>query len=103
MKLTTIYYGSDIIRYTVQTFGCKVNQYESASVAKAMDEHGYEKTDDIFTADIVIINSCSVTENSDKKAKQLINRIKSSDPMKIVVLTGLKMPTAYPQDKKSQS
>ena len=68
MKLTTIYYGSDIIRYTVQTFGCKVNQYESASVAKAMDEHGYEKTDDIFTADIVIINSCSVTENSDKKA-----------------------------------
>lgn len=96
MKLTTIYYGSDIIRYTVQTFGCKVNQYESASVAKAMDEHGYEKTDDIFTADIVIINSCSVTENSDKKAKQLINRIKSSDPMKIVVLTGC-FPQAFPE------
>ena len=96
MKLTTIYYGSDIIRYTVQTFGCKVNQYESASVAKAMDEHGYEKTDDIFTADIVIINSCSVTENSDKKAKQLINRIKSNDPMKIVVLTGC-FPQAFPE------
>ena len=96
MKLTTIYYGSDIIRYTVQTFGCKVNQYESASVAKAMDEHGYEKTDDIFTADIVIINSCSVTENSDKKAKQLINRIKSSNPMKIVVLTGC-FPQAFPE------
>lgn len=96
MKLTTIYYGSDIIRYTIQTFGCKVNQYESASVAKAMDEHGYEKTDDIFTADIVIINSCSVTENSDKKAKQLINRIKSSDPMKIVVLTGC-FPHAFPE------
>ena len=96
MKLTTIYYGSDIIRQTVQTFGCKVNQYESASVAKAMDEHGYEKTDDIFTADIVIINSCSVTENSDKKAKQLINRIKSGDPMKIVVLTGC-FPQAFPE------
>ena len=96
MKLTTIYYGSDIIRYTVQTFGCKVNQYESASVAKAMDEHGYEKTDDIFTADIVIINSCSVTENSDKKAKQLINRIKSRDPMKTVVLTGC-FPQAFPE------
>lgn len=55
MKLTTILYGCDIIRYTIQTFGCKVNQYESASVAKAMEEHGYEKTDDIFTADIIII------------------------------------------------
>ena len=76
MKLTTILYGCDIIRYTIQTFGCKVNQYESASVAKAMEEHGYEKTDDIFTADIIIINSCSVTENSDKKDKQLINKIK---------------------------
>ena len=96
LKLTTIYYGSDIIRYTVQTFGCKVNQYESALIAKAMDEHGYKKTDDIFTADIVIINSCSVTENSDKKAKQLINRIKSSDPMKIVVLTGC-FPQAFPE------
>ena len=71
MKLTTIYYGSDIIRYTVQTFGCKVNQYESASVAKAMDEHGYEKTDDIFTADIVIINSCSVTKTATKKRNSL--------------------------------
>lgn len=61
-----------------------------------MEEHGYEKTDDIFTADIIIINSCSVTENSDKKAKQLINKIKSRDPMKIVVLTGC-FPQAFPE------
>lgn len=93
MKLTIN--GCDNIRYTIQTFGCKVNQYESATVSKAMDEHGYERTDDLFSADIVIINSCSVTENSDKKAKQLIDRIKRRDPMKIVALTGC-FPQAFP-------
>ena len=94
--------GCDYIRYTIQTFGCKVNQYESATIAKAMYEHGYERTEDLFSADIIIINSCSVTENSDKKAKQLIERIKRRDPMKIIALTGC-FPQAFPAVASSLS
>lgn len=77
MKLTTIYYGSDIIRYTVQTFGCKVNQYESASVAKAMDEHGYEKQT-IFYGGYCYNKQLFSDGKQRQKAKQLINRIKAT-------------------------
>lgn len=90
------------MKYAIQTFGCKVNQYESAAVAKAMDEHGYEHTDDIFGADIVIINSCSVTENSDKKAKQLITKLKKRNPACITALAGC-FPQAFPDEAEKLS
>ena len=90
------------MKYAIQTFGYKVNQYESAAVAKAMDEHGYEHTNDIFAADIVIINSCSVTENSDKKAKQLITKLKKRNPACITALAGC-FPQAFPDEAEKLS
>ncbi|MCH5324142.1 MAG: tRNA (N(6)-L-threonylcarbamoyladenosine(37)-C(2))-methylthiotransferase MtaB [Eubacterium sp.] len=80
------------MKYAIFTFGCKVNQYESAVVEKAMKERGFERSEDIFAADAVVINSCCVTENSDKKARQLLAKIKRDNPACVTVLAG-----CYPQ------
>ena len=56
------------MRFVIQTFGCKVNQYEIIGISNAMTAAGFTETEDISSADVVIINSCTVTENSSKKA-----------------------------------
>ncbi len=88
------------MKYAVITFGCKVNQYESTAVCNAMNKAGFRYTEIPGEADIVIINSCSVTENSDKKAKHAVRAIKRNDPACIVVLCGC-YPQAFYDDAKS--
>lgn len=85
------------MRFAVKTFGCKVNQYESLAIAAAMRESGFEECADESEADIVIVNSCSVTSGGDKKAKQTAAKLKRRSPEKIVVLTGC-YPQAFPEE-----
>lgn len=80
------------MRYAIQTFGCKVNQYESIAIENAMNSKGFEKTENMSDCDIAIINSCTVTESSDKKARKAVRVIKRLNPNAIVVLSG-----CYPQ------
>lgn len=81
------------------TLGCKVNQYESQAMSEALGEKGYETvTDD--TADIFIINSCTVTAFADKKTRQAVRCFKRNNPQSVVVLTGC-MPQAYPENSKA--
>lgn len=84
------------MKYAIHTFGCKVNQYESAVISDGMKREGFSFTEDIFSADVVIINSCSVTEHSDKKAAQLIKKLKSRNPLCVIVLAGC-MSQAFPE------
>ena len=86
------------MKYAVQTFGCKVNQYESAVISKGMTDKGFTKSEDIRKADIVIINSCSVTEQSDKKACQLIRKLKNGNSDCIIALCG-----CFPQAFRSEA
>ena len=74
--------------FNVKTFGCKVNQYESIGISTAMRKAGFEETCDEKTADIIIINSCSVTGASDKKACHEIARLKKLNPATVVILAG---------------
>lgn len=83
--------------FNVKTFGCKVNQYESIGISTAMRSAGFTETMDEKTADIVIINSCSVTGASDKKACREIERLKKLSPAVIIVLTGC-FPQAFPSE-----
>ena len=87
------------MKYAVITFGCKVNQYESTAVGNAMNKAGFEYTEEQDDADIVIVNSCTVTENSDKKAKHAVRAIKNRNPGCIAVLTGC-YPQAFPDEAK---
>lgn len=77
------------------TLGCKVNQYESQAMAQALEAKGFEIVDHSEKADVYIINSCTVTAESDRKTRQTVRRFKKNNPESIVVLTGC-MPQATP-------
>lgn len=80
------------------TFGCKVNQYETENIKQNFLNHGFKTTNEIKDADIFIINTCTVTNMSDRKNRQLIHRIKKLKPSSIIVLTG-----CFPQAFKEQA
>ena len=66
------------MNFSVLTFGCKVNKGESESIISNMIEKGFEFAGSKSTSapDIVIINSCTVTAESDRKLRQCIHRVK---------------------------
>ncbi len=81
------------------TLGCKVNQYESQAIGESLKKRGYEIAEAKDSADVVIVNSCTVTAESDRKTRQAVRRFKRQNPHGIVVLTGC-MPQAYPDKAK---
>ena len=68
------------------SLGCKVNTYENEYVISCFKNKGYEIVDSV--ADIYIINTCSVTNNSDAKSRKVINRIVRENPNSIIVVMG---------------
>ena len=68
------------MNFSVYNFGCKVNQYESQVMTELMIKSGYTYTDDKEKADIIIINSCTVTAVADNKVLKLIRHIKRENP-----------------------
>ena len=78
------------------TLGCKVNQYETQAMAQSLEKHGFIIIDPSEAADVYIINSCTVTAESDRKTRQTVRRFKKQHPESIVVLTGC-MPQAFPE------
>ena len=70
------------------SLGCKVNIYESELVTNILKNNNYEIVDFEDKADIYIINTCSVTNESDKKSRKMINRAKKNNPSAIIVVMG---------------
>lgn len=82
------------------TLGCKVNAYETEAMKELFQRNGFFiEQNDPTSADVIIINSCTVTAESDKKTRQSVRRFKRNNPGAIVVLTGC-MPQAYPEKAK---
>lgn len=77
------------------TLGCKVNQYESQAISEALIKKGFEITSE-KSADVIIINSCTVTASADQKTRQAVRRFRRNNPDAVIVLTGC-MPQAYPE------
>jgi len=75
-------------KVAVCTLGCKVNQYESATLAGLFRDRGYEVVDCGSYADVYIINTCTVTHLGDRKSRQLIRRATRHNPEAVVVVTG---------------
>lgn len=78
------------------TLGCKVNQYESQAMAQRLENNGFVICDADEDADVYIINSCTVTAESDRKTRQAVRRFRKLHPESIVLLTGC-MPQAFPK------
>lgn len=70
------------------SLGCKVNIYEAEYVTNLLKENGYTITDFDDIADIYIINTCSVTNESDKKSRKMINRARRNNKDAIIIVMG---------------
>ena len=74
------------MRFQVYSLGCKVNIYESEAVSYDLIQKGFEKCDS--NPDVVIINTCTVTSQSDAKSRKLIRSKKEENPNAIIVVMG---------------
>lgn len=70
------------------TLGCKVNEVESASLARALGEQGYEVSTKLGYADLYILNTCAVTAEAEKKSRQLVARALKYNPNARVLVCG---------------
>ncbi|MFV8826728.1 tRNA (N(6)-L-threonylcarbamoyladenosine(37)-C(2))-methylthiotransferase MtaB [Alkalihalobacterium sp. APHAB7] len=71
-----------------QTLGCKVNHYETEAIWQLFKADGYEKVDFEKTADVYVINTCTVTNTGDKKSRQVIRRAIRKNPDAVICVTG---------------
>lgn len=76
------------MKFNIVTFGCKVNQYESNMMKERMLSSNFFYTEELNNANIIIVNTCSVTNVADKKCLKMIRRIKREYPNAILVVAG---------------
>ena len=75
-------------RVAFHTLGCKLNFSETATISRDFIRHGFEKVDYRDEADIYVLNTCSVTENADRKARKLIRQAKRRNPNSSIAVIG---------------
>lgn len=75
-------------KVALYTLGCKLNFSETSSIARMFQEEGFARVDFNDTPDVFVINTCSVTENADKKCKQLVKKAKKVNPDAFVAIIG---------------
>ena len=76
----------------VLTQGCKVNQYESEAIAEALAARGFTIRPPQEVCDLYVVNTCTVTAESDRKARQAIRHLLSENPEAFLIVTGCSAP-----------
>lgn len=76
------------MKFNIITFGCKVNQYESNMMKESMLSSNFFYTENLDEANIIIVNTCSVTNVADKKCLKMIRRLKREYENAILVVAG---------------
>ncbi len=81
------------------TFGCKVNQYETQALRQQFAARGWEVLDFSHNTpwDAVVVNSCTVTAEGDRKTRQFLRRLRREHPEGVICLTGC-FPQAFPEE-----
>ena len=87
------------MKFYIYTLGCKVNQYESEAISEKFIEENWCLSENASDADLIIINSCSVTAESDRKARQALRRFRKNAPNTVIVLCGC-FPEGHPLEVK---
>lgn len=72
----------------LHNLGCKVNAYETEAMQELLEQNGYEIVPFHETADVYVINTCSVTNMADRKSRQMIHRAKKNNPDAVIVAAG---------------
>ena len=76
------------MKFNIITLGCKVNMYESNYISESLVNNGFSFCEDNQKCDVIIINTCSVTDTSDKKCLKTARRVKRENPKAILVICG---------------
>ena len=84
-------------RVSFITLGCKVNQYETNAMMQKFQENGYEIVEIDDVSDICVVNTCTVTNMSDRKSRQALRKVKDKNENAIIVATG-----CYAQSSKEE-
>jgi threonylcarbamoyladenosine tRNA methylthiotransferase MtaB len=74
--------------FTINTLGCKVNQYESNQICQLLTDRGLQYVADAAAADLVVVNTCCVTHIASAKSRQIIRKAGKSNPRATVVVAG---------------
>lgn len=74
--------------FSILTLGCKVNQYESEAMSELFEKEGYRQVENEDFSDVYIVNTCTVTNLSDRKSRQFIRRAKRQNPDAVVAVVG---------------
>ncbi|MCX5782865.1 MAG: MiaB/RimO family radical SAM methylthiotransferase, partial [Elusimicrobia bacterium] len=72
----------------IKTFGCRVNQIESESLLENFERAGHSITDDFHSADICLLNTCTVTAQADKDAQKILRLVSARNPKCKIIATG---------------
>lgn len=84
------------------TLGCKVNQYETNAMMQQFIKKGYQIVEPTNQADIYIVNTCTVTNMSDRKSRQMLRRVKELNANAVVVACGCYVQVAKEEMEKIQ-
>lgn len=76
------------MKFNILTFGCKVNSYESEFMKEQLLKNDYEYCDDYKNSDVVIVNTCSVTNTADNKCKKMIRSVRRENPNCVLMVCG---------------
>jgi threonylcarbamoyladenosine tRNA methylthiotransferase MtaB len=77
-----------MVSFFILTFGCRSNQADSAAICESFLSRGMTESESFTAADIVVINTCTVTHRSDKQARQAIRRVHRENPAARIVVAG---------------
>ena len=86
------------MKAVVFTLGCKVNDVESGSIIRGLEERGYEVSREMVDADLYIVNTCAVTAEAERKSRQTVGKAVKKNPSAKIIVCGCaseKSPTAF--------
>lgn len=82
-------YGTSIMPcFRLYTLGCKVNRYETECIRTGLIKYGYSEAEDEQAADIVVVNTCAVTAESDAKSRKIVRKLIKENAGAEVIVTG---------------
>ena len=76
------------MKVAFHTLGCKVNQYETEAMQKIFLSAGYELTQELESADVIVVNTCTVTSLSSQKSRQIIRRAAKANANSVLAVVG---------------
>jgi len=75
-------------KFYIATFGCRTNQADSAAIREDLVSREFEETQECRQADVIVVNSCTVTHRSDQQVRQLTRSLRRQNPAARLVVTG---------------